>query len=240
MPQESNQAFFQQVQLVEQRYEMENQLMEIVRKGLWKQAQERAQLLVDIPRSVLESRTDPSRDAKNYSIILNTLMRKAAEQGGVHPIYIDRLSSRYALRIEAIHQWDSFLRLWRELIKEYSLLVHKHTAKRHSPLVQKAVSRIELDLSADLRLAPMAKALNVNASYLSNLFKKETGQTFTEFVTKKRMEQAMYLLSSTGMRVSAVAQSCGISDDNYFTKLFKRATGLTPLQYRKGQQPHES
>ena len=94
---ESNLKHYQRVQLVEQRYEMENRLMELVRKGQVAKVQ---QALGNFSQSALERRTDPTRDAKNYSIILNTLMRKAAEQGGVHPMYIDRLSTEFALRIE--------------------------------------------------------------------------------------------------------------------------------------------
>jgi len=76
----------------------------------------------------------------------------------------------------------------------------------------------------------------VNASYLSALFKRETGEKLTDFVARRRMEHAAYLLTSTKLTVSAVAQSCGISDDNYFAKLFKRHTGLPPSLFRQEQR----
>lgn len=230
MHQEGDNQFFQRLRLLEQRYEAENRLMEIVRRGQWQKVR---QAIDGIPRSALENRIDPTRDVRNYSIILNTLMRKAAEQGGTPIIYIDRLSTEFALRIERTIHWDHFLELWQELIEGYCHLVRKHAAKPHSPLVQKVVSRIELDLTADLRLAPLAQALNVNPSYLSTLFKQETGQTLTNYVTAKRMEQGAYLLGATSLPVSVVAQRCGIPDDNYFSKLFKRHHGLTPTQYRQ-------
>lgn len=230
---EANAKHYQRMQLVEQRYEMENRLMELVRKGQVTMVQ---QTLGNFPQSALERRIDPTRDAKNYSIILNTLMRKAAEQGGVHPMYIDRLSTEYALRIERTAYWDGFMALWADMALGYCQLVRKHAAKKLSPLVQKIVSRIDFDLTADLSLRATAQALNVNASYLSTLFKRETGETLTSYVCRKRMEHAAYLLESSQMPVSAVAQSCGISDDNYFTKLFKRVKGMTPMQYRLAQR----
>ena len=233
MNSEGNLKHYQRMQLVEKRYEMENRLMELVRKGHTQKVQ---QALGSFSQSALERRIDPTRDAKNYSIILNTLMRKAAEQGGVHPMYIDRLSSEYALRIERIAYWDGFMALWSDMALGYCQLVRKHTAKKRSPLVQKIITRIDFDLTADLSLRANAQALNVNASYLSTLFKQETGETLTNYVCRKRMEHAAYLLESTQMPVSAVAQSCGISDDNYFTKLFKRAKGMTPMQFRLAQQ----
>ena len=237
MKQESEQNFIQRAHLVEQRYEAENRLMELVRTGRGQKAQ---QILGTFSFEELEKRADVLRDVRNYSIILNTLMRKAAEQGGVPLLYIDQISTDFAVRIEKSAQWAAFHSLWMDMAKGYCTLVRKHAAGSHSPLIQKAIYRIDFDLTADLSLRATAAFLNVNPSYLSTVFKKELGMTFTDYVTKKRMEHAAYLLGSTGMRVSAVAQSCGISDDNYFTKLFKRTTGMTPIQYRKLQQPHES
>lgn len=233
MQHESNNHFFEHLQQLELRYEAENQLMEIVRKGQWQKVQP---IINDLPRSVLEKRIDPVRDARNYSIILNTLMRKAAEQGGAPLIHLDRLSSEFALRIERTNHWDHFLKLWQELIEHYCHLVRKHAAKHYSPLVQKVVSRIELDLTADLRLSSIAKGLNVNASYLSNLFRQETGQTLTDYVTAKRMEHGANLLKTTRLPISVVAQRCGISDDNYFAKIFKKYSAMTPTQYRNAEK----
>ena len=234
---EAEKKLLERMRLVEQRYEAENRLMELVRSGRGEKAR---QILGTIPRTQLEKRSDATRDARNYTIILNTLMRKAAEQSGVAPFYIDRLSTDYALRIEKTVAWDAFLSLWQEMAKGYCDLVRQVSDRAHSSLVRKAIQRIDFDLTADLSLHATARFLNVNPSYLSTLFKRETKQSFTEYVTAKRMDHAAYLLRSTQMRVSAVAQSCGISDDNYFTKLFKGATGLTPIQYRKTMQTKES
>jgi YesN/AraC family two-component response regulator len=88
-------------------------------------------------------------------------------------------------------------------------------------------------LDGDLRLEELAKKLNVNGSYLSSLFKKEMGQTLTDYITAKRMTLAMKLLGTTQMQIQMVAQSCGILDVNYFTKKFKKATGRTPKEYRQ-------
>ena len=100
-------------------------------------------------------------------------------------------------------------------------------------LVRKVITNIIYDLTADLSLKVQAKELNVNPSYLSTLFKKETGQTLTEFVNRKRIEHAILLLNSTDMQIQVVAQYCGIPDVNYFTKTFKKIVGKTPKEYRE-------
>ena len=96
------------------------------------------------------------------------------------------------------------------------------------------LTRIESDLTADLSLKKQAELLNVNASYLSTLFKKETGMTLTDYVNKKRVDHAIFLLNSSNMQIQTIAQYCGIPDVNYFTKIFKKYVGKTPKEYRDG------
>jgi len=119
-----------------------------------------------------------------------------------------------------------------EILRAYCRLVKQHAAKKYSPVVQKAIFKIESELAGDLSLRAIAAALNVSAGYLSGLFKKETGETLTAFVTEKRVAHAKYLLRSTSLQVQTIAQHCGILDLHYFCKVFKEATGKTPTAYR--------
>lgn len=177
--------------------------------------------------------SDSLRNRKNYLIILNTLLRKAAEQGGVHPLHIDRMSSAFARKIENIYSIDYSLRLQSEMIRSYCILVKQHSLSNYSHIIGKTITMISYDLTADLSLKNIAKQLGVNPTYLSALFRKECDCTLTEYVNKKRMEQAASLLSKTDKLINAISYECGIQDTNYFIKLFKRYTGLTPTQYRE-------
>ena len=176
--------------------------------------------------------SDSLRNRKNYLIILNTLLRKAAEQGGVHPLHIDRMSTSFAYRIENIHSLEYSLRLQSEMIRSYCLLVKQHSLSDYSQIIGKTITMISYDLTADLSLNSIAKQLGVNPTYLSALFRKECDCTLTEYVNKKRVEQAASLLSKTDKLVNTISYECGIQDTNYFIKLFKKYTGLTPTQYR--------
>ena len=218
------------VSLLEKRYAKENELISAVSKGLVN----KAELMMNNTSLIhIEQRVaDPLRSFKNYTIILNTLLRKAAEQGGVHPVYIDGLSSGYAKRIETVNSIDAGIVLQREMVKGYCLLVKEHSMRGYSQAVKEIILHVDLDLTADLSLKKLAELLNLNPSYLSALFRRETGLTLTEFVTKKRMEFAGTLLGTTKLQVQTVAQQCGIMDVNYFAKAFKKHTGYTPTEYR--------
>ncbi len=215
---------------LERRYAAENRLMYAVTHG---QADTAEALMDSFSDARLERRSpDKVRDLKNYSIIANTLMRKAAESGKVHPMHIDSISSRFAKEIETARTAEEIYRLGREMARKYCLLVNNYSMKNYSPLVQKVLARVDADLTSDLGLEAQARLLNVNASYLSSLFKKETGCTLTDYVNNRRIEYAIYLLNTTDMQIQSIAQNCGFMDVNYFTRVFKKIVGRTPTEYR--------
>lgn len=218
------------IKAMEDRYAEENKLIQAVSQGQIHKAELHFNNLASFQS---EQRTsDTLRNTKNYAIVFNTLMRKAAEAGAVHPLHIDSLSSRYAKKIELSTSVHALSALQREMVHKYCLLVINHSMKGYSLLVRKILTRIDSDLASDLSLKTQAKQLNINPSYLSSLFKKETGSTLTEYVNKKRIEHAIFLLNTTTMQIQTIAQACGITDVNYFTKIFKKQIGITPKEYR--------
>ncbi len=227
-------ALLMNMKAMENRYSFENELMQAVTLG---QIHKETQLFSAFPESTLERRaSDPLRNAKNYCIIMNTLLRKAAEKGGVHPIYLDAMSSSFAMKIEQLPALPDSFGLMTEMFRSYCRLVRKHSMKDFSPVVRKTVLLVDSDLSADLSLKTLAEAQNISAGYLSAVFKKETGKTVSEFIREKRIKHAVHLLTTTHLQVQTIALHCGIMDVQYFTKLFKKETGMTPKQYRENTQ----
>ena len=215
---------------IEERYDLERQLMQAVSIG---QVPKAELLFATILKYQFEARsTNALRNTKNYLIILNTLLRVAVRNGDVPPFHIDKLSSSYAHKIEATTSTNAGTALMKEMVRKYCLLVKNHSMKGYSLLVRKVLTQIDYDLTADLGLKNLATQLNVNPSYLSTLFKKETGSTLTEYVNHKRIEYAIFLLNSTSLQIQMIAQYSGIPDVNYFTKTFKKIIGITPKEYR--------
>ncbi len=230
LPQNEEDAALQQMQTVELRYQYENELLSAVAQG---NIQKVEMMMSGFSSLAFEERVpDRLRNLKNYGIVTNTLLRKAVQDSGVHPVYIDRLSSRMAQKIESIRSLADMPHCLTDLARSYCRLVKEHAGKQYSPVVQKAVAIIENDLAGDLSLRAVADALNVSAGYLSGLFKKETGETLTAFVTAKRVAHAKQLLRHTALQIQTIAQHCGILDLHYFCRIFKEHTGKTPSAYR--------
>ncbi|MBQ8858441.1 MAG: helix-turn-helix domain-containing protein [Clostridia bacterium] len=219
------------MQMMEKRYSYENELIRAVATG---QMQKLTPLLSAFSSMAFESRTsDALRNMKNYAIITNTLLRKAAESGGVHPLYLDSVSSAFAVRIEQIQVLSEVSPLMGEMFNSYCRLVRKNAYKDASPIVKKTILTIDFDLSANLTLSSLAALHKVSAGYLSTAFKRETGKSLTTYITEKRMKHAAYLLSTTSLQIQTVALHCGFVDLQYFSKTFKRYMGKTPKQYRE-------
>lgn len=221
---------FSDTKTMERRYAFENEILDTVTMGSESKLNK---LFLTFNETFFERRVaDPVRNAKNYGIIMNTLLRKAAERGGVHPMYLDKLSSEFAAKIELFTSVEQGNELMTEMFKEYCKLVRNHSTSLYSPLVKLTITAIDSDLSAELSLSALANQLNVSNVYLSTIFKKETGKTVTEYINDKRISYAKHLLKTTSLQVQTVSLHCGIMDVHYFSKLFKQKTGKTPSGFR--------
>ena len=229
LPKEDTEEKFEMLKV---RYELENALLKQVMTGDTDAA------LTAFSRfqryaSNLNRMPDRLRDNKDLCITLNTLLRKAAEQAGVHPYYIDAFSNASVVRLEQCTSMGELPTFKRSLISEYCELIRRFAMNAYSQHVQRTIALILSDLSADLSLAAIAEKLNLARSYLSSLFCKEVGMNLSDYVLDKRISHARHLLATTPLSIQDIAWQVGIDDANYFSRLFKRETGYTPRKYRE-------
>lgn len=216
---------------IEERYSWEEKMLNAVSMGNLEQASKahcqflHYKLLPRVP--------DPLRDKKNLTIVLNTLLRKAAQNGSVHPLHIDNLSRQFAIQIESASSVNQLNALSSNMVRKYCLLVKNYSRNAYSSLVQTCMNYIDFHYVDDLSLNRMADMCSVSGSYLSALFKKEVGMTMTDYINQTRIRQALVLLNTTSLSVQEIASRCGFSDSNYFTRTFKKFQGISPKGYRE-------
>jgi len=99
-------------------------------------------------------------------------------------------------------------------------------------LIKKAVEYIENNYSKDISLDDISQELNLSTYYFSKLFKEEKGENFVEFLTETRIEKAKELMKDSSKSIKEISSSCGYSDPNYFSRIFKKYTGQTPTEYK--------
>ncbi|MFD2328194.1 response regulator [Cohnella sp. GCM10020058] len=100
------------------------------------------------------------------------------------------------------------------------------------PEVNKIIQYIEQHYDQDITLGTLSRYVMMGENYVSALFKKKTGETLIHYLHRTRVDKAIELLLNTDQPVNRIGQRVGFMNDNYFIKIFKRMTGMTPSQYR--------
>ena len=108
-----------------------------------------------------------------------------------------------------------------------------HPNGQHAQLIRQAKDYIEEHYAdPELCLNRVAARANLSASHFSTVFSQETGQTFKEYLTEIRMHRAKELLRMTMLRSAEIAYQVGYNDPHYFSAVFKKNTGLSPMEFR--------
>lgn len=120
-----------------------------------------------------------------------------------------------------------------EMVRDYCDLVIKARNSVYSTTISQVVDFVDSHFEDELTLELVSETFNMSQSFLSSRFHRETGMTFSEYLARKRLEHAKLLLKSTEMTIGMIAEDCGIHDNNYFSRIFKKYEGLTPQEYRR-------
>ncbi|MGL5313227.1 MAG: helix-turn-helix transcriptional regulator [Peptostreptococcaceae bacterium] len=174
----------------------------------------------------------PVRNAKNLTITLNTICRKAVENSNIDTYLIHLLSEKYAIKIENLRTIKEITPLITSMVKSYCNLVNEHSSEYNSQIINNAIHYLKINYKNDISLEDVANSLFVHPNYLSSKFKNETGYSVTEFLNNLRIKEAKLLLKSTNHSISTIAYSVGYNDSKYFARIFKKFINITPSQYR--------
>ncbi len=219
------------LEIFQKRYQLTDELIQHVKEGNEYQAlnilEKRNHL--DQPGALKNETEEYKYDVLQLESVIMYVMH--GEQ--VVDTFLDEIHTEFIQKMERAAHIHECRKAAREMVSKYCGLRRYRTLCSSSVLVQKILVTVDMDLKEPLTLQYFAEKLSVNSSYLSNLFRTETGTTITEYVTQRRMQHASGLLQTTQYPVRMVAELVGIPDVHYFSKLFKRHMGETPSLYRE-------
>ncbi|WP_338048343.1 response regulator transcription factor [Paraliobacillus sediminis] len=112
-------------------------------------------------------------------------------------------------------------------------LIDVNSEDRYTTTIKQAITFIDKNFERDITLKEIANHVHLNPSYLSTLFKEQTNLSFTEYLTRSRIQHAKKLLITTNKTIADIAETVGYHTPKYFIKLFKDQEKLTPSAYRK-------
>lgn len=134
----------------------------------------------------------------------------------------------------AIYNLDSFREWLVHSITQALGDMEKRSDNRNIDCIEVVKSYISEHLSEELSLDTVASKVYLSPKYLSRIFKEETGMNYIEYVTHKRMEKALELMTTSNMTIEQISNSVGYGTAAYFIKKFKEMNGCTPKNYIRG------
>lgn len=189
-------------------------------------------ILNDLLGYVLFSGGNNLEMIKSRSVELCSLLSRAAIEGGGPIDQLLLLNNNFLKSIIEISNLDDLCIKLQECVETFSESMFLHVPSKNSDLIQKAASYIAKNFTTTLTLEEVASHVHLNPAYFSTLFKQSTGYSFKEHLTMVRIEESKRLLSNTDYAIIDIATASGFEDQSYFSKVFKKYTGMTPKQYR--------
>ena len=177
---------------------------------------------------------------RNLAIVSATLCARAAIEGGVMPAVAYRLSGFYINKSTACKDITQILIYRNHAIEELAKRAREQKEKRHtSSYIEQCKDYVYRHYREKIYLDDIADILGISSSYLSRLFKKETGISLQNFVNDVRVEKAANLLIYSEETLPGIAEYVNFPTQSYFGKIFKQKMKMTPKQYRELHKPAE-
>lgn len=240
---ENNQKLLQQSRINEsiQRYKAENiqnntypyeKEKELINKVKLGNVREANAVLNDLLGYVLFSQGNSLDVVKARAIELCSLLSRTAIEGGAPTDNILKMNNQFLQNLQQINSMDTLCRKLQEIVETFSESMFNYIPSRNNDIIKRAMLYISQNFNTQLTLEDAAGHVHLHPSYFSTLFKHSTGSSFKEYLNMVRIEESKQLLSNTDYSIIDIAIAVGFEDQSYFSKVFKKYTGLTPRQFR--------
>ncbi|MFP3122465.1 response regulator transcription factor [Ectobacillus funiculus] len=206
----------------------EQQFCLLIKSGHWEDAREE---ITSFFTTLINKRLGIHL-TKSYVMQLFLVMVQTCDSEHMN-VYMEKIPSLMAMN--TVQQMKTF---FEQTAEEITLTYYNCHKTKHSSIINKVIGIINEHLgNPDLSLKWVAnQMLYMNADYLGKLFKQETGERFSNYVMKVRIEKAMEQIKQMDdVKIVTLAEMIGFGDNpQYFSQVFKKHTGCTPSEYRRG------
>lgn len=176
---------------------------------------------------------NPITNLKYHFVITTAMITRFCKQKGMENEQAFRMSDFYIQKLDDIHTVLGIRNLHDEMVLDYTekmrRICRSDTNSRH---INACKEYIYFHLKERITIEDLADALGVSASYLSRLFKKETGDSVSAYIRRQKMEVAKNLLRYSEYPVIDIANRLSFSSQSHFIQQFREYTGMTPKKYR--------
>lgn len=177
---------------------------------------------------------NPLQNTKYHFVIFAALITRLCVENGMEREKAYTLSDLYINKMDACKTSSVILNIQGDMLLDFTKQMSRLEKENiYSIQVTNAVNYIYRNLQKKLSLSEIAAALDLNASYLSKLFKKETGQCISRFIRQKKIRAASNMLKFSDYSYSDIAEYFCFTSQSYFIQCFRQEMGCTPKEYKE-------
>lgn len=176
---------------------------------------------------------NPLQSIKYHFVVTAALIARYCIEGGMEHDAAYNLSDLYIQKADKASSFRQISQLHKEMSRDYTQRMKALRKNRiYSMPVVKCVDYIYDNLHKRILISELADYAGISESYLSRLFRKETGQTVTAYISGKKIEAAENMLKYSDYHPSQISNILAFPNQSYFIRVFRSNTGMTPKKYR--------
>lgn len=218
-------------------YQEERKILNMVREG---NVNEAVRMSKEMDIEVGKLGKDELAHWQNLLVVVATLCARAAIEGGLDPRAAYQISGFYINQGSSCKDITQVLSYRNHAVEELAERVKEQKEKRHSSsYTEQCKDYIQKHFKEKIYLEEVAGTIGISSSYLSRLFKKDTGMCLQDYINEVRVERSANLLIYSDEPLSMIAEYVNFPSQSYFGRIFKEKKGMTPRQYREKYKPAE-
>ena len=172
---------------------------------------------------------------KTRALELMVMLSRAAVEGGADVEQIFGLNYRSLIEVETLKSIEELSYWLAKIMKRFTSAVFNLTDVKHIDVIYKAVDYIKRNYQNHISLEEVASHVFLSPSYFSKIFKDEMKENFSFYLNRVRINKAKSLLLSTHENIVDICEMVGFEDQSYFSKMFKKLSGVTPGKFRESR-----
>lgn len=166
---------------------------------------------------------------------LLVLTSRAAIDAGAEPEYTLNLNHQYLQQISSLKTVEALCFWLADVMNRFTDSVFRFSDLKHVDVIHKSVQYIRKNYAKKIVLEDVAAHVFLSPSYFSKVFKQEMGCNFTTYLNRIRIEKSKKLLLENGVKLVDIANMMGFEDQSYFSKVFKKLTGVSPGKFKESK-----
>lgn len=212
-------------------YNQEMSFYDLVKQGNIEALEQQNPRLIVEGQGVLSK--NPYKNGCYHFIIATAFITRFCIEGGLEKEEAYNLSDFYIRKMDDCYEIEQVEKLHREMIFAFAQKMRKlQKSDATSLYIRRAIDYISNNLNVQIKIKDISDTLGISEKYLSALFKKETGTTIVAYIEERQMEAACSMLCYSDFSYAEIADNLSYCSQSYFSKIFKKHYGMTPMQYR--------